>query len=202
MKNLCTKMLKVMVLAILCIVFVSGGIFGNDLKFRNVEWGMSIDEVKDNETAKFYTEFNKEHTYSIVYKTKINNYSTLLLYNFYENKLFYALYLFTEKHSNDNLYIKDYEELKRMLINKYGEPDTDEIEWSNDLYKDTPQDYGFSVSAGYHEYSAYWYDKNDVSISISLMGDNFKINHSIYYFYKPIWELVQKHEQENNVLDL
>ncbi len=60
-----------------------------------------------------------------------------------------AAHGFKEKHSNDNLYITDYNSLVSSLPGKYGEPKSQDALWSDKLFKDDPEDYGFAIAIGH-----------------------------------------------------
>ena len=85
--------------------------------FRNVNWGMSKEQVKKLETAVF---ISNEKTY-IMYSTTVNGFDCILMYIFTEdNKLSGARYSFEQKHTNNNSFIDDYTSLKSLLTTKYS----------------------------------------------------------------------------------
>ena len=142
----------------------------SDNGFRKSKWGESISTVKTNEKLEVIDESNS----LLAYKTKISGIETIVGYLFTEGKLTTGRYLITEKHSNKNDYINDYNNLKELLEKKYGKPEKEEKLWKNDLYKDDYSQWGFAVSLGHLLYYSTWETENS-EISIILSGENYEI---------------------------
>jgi hypothetical protein len=145
--------------------------------FRNSNWGDSPEKVRQSETTAI---FRAKSDDAILYFANLARFDTSLGYVFAGNKLVRSNYVIKEKHSNTNEYISDYEELKGLLIKKYGEPAEDEIFWFNNLYKGDNENYGLAVSIGHLAYFAKW-DVENTEIAILLNGDNYKISCMIEY---------------------
>ena len=148
--------------------------------FRNSNWGDSIDDVKKNEDLKLSAEIKDDNL--LVYSDgKIVNLDVTVIYGFNKNdELDNGFYNVNVTHTNNNLYIDDYEDIKESLSIKYGEPSYDDMEWNDDLYKGNPDDYGFAVSLGDLQYSSGW-KVNNTYITLTLKGDNNDIDLSLIY---------------------
>jgi hypothetical protein len=120
--------------------------------FRETTWGMSKEQVKATEDRKADYEENDV----LCYKVNIFGGNYYCFYSFLEDTLYNGGYIFTEEHTNKNLYIYDYEELKVIITKEYGKPTMDEINWKNDLYKDDKSEWGMAISIGDLEYWALW----------------------------------------------
>ena len=121
-------------LIILCILAVSTLIlFAKEAKydFRKTNWGMSKEQVKTTEDKKPDFEDNTMLSYEVTISEK----DFECAYLFLEDKLYGSGYLFSGEHTNKNLYIDDYEELKEILTKEYGKPKIDKVTWKNDLFK-------------------------------------------------------------------
>jgi len=121
-------------LIILCILAISILIlFAEEVKydFRKTNWGMSKEQVKVTEDKKP----NFEDNTMLSYKVTISEKDFECAYLFLEDKLYGSGYLFFGEHTNKNLYIDDYEELKEILTKEYGKPKIDKVTWKNDLFK-------------------------------------------------------------------
>jgi len=121
-------------LIILCILAVSTLIlFAKEAKydFRKTNWGMSKEQVKTTEDKKPDFEDNTMLSYEVTISEK----DFECAYLFLEDKLYGSGYLFFGEHTNKNLYIDDYEELKEILTKEYGKPKIDKVTWKNDLFK-------------------------------------------------------------------
>lgn len=121
-------------LIILCILAVSTLIlFAEEAKydFRKANWGMSKEQVKATEDKKPDFEDNTMLSYEVTISEK----DFECAYLFLEDKLYGSGYLFFGEHTNKNLYIDDYEELKEILTKEYGKPKIDKVTWKNGLFK-------------------------------------------------------------------
>ena len=121
-------------LIILCILAISTLIlFAEEVKydFRKTKWGMSKEQVKATENKKPDFEDNTKLSYEVTISEK----DFECAYLFLEDKLYGSGYLFSGEHTNKNLYIDDYEELKEILTKEYGKPKIDKATWKNDLFK-------------------------------------------------------------------
>jgi hypothetical protein len=146
--------------------------------FRHVRWGMRQVEVKaaENQSGTSLVESNGDVQH---YNCEIANLKCALLYTFVTDKLISAMYMVTEQHSNDNLYIADFEKLKKILTEKYGSPFEKDI-WSQDLYRNDPSHYGMAISVGHLTKGARWSTGRTV-VGLILRGDNFKISLAVSY---------------------
>lgn len=170
---------------------------GDSYDFRRVYWGMSKEQVKSTETEEIA--FEQQNILS--YKSTIISLDCLIGYIFTDNKLTRTKYLITEEHTNENSFISDFNTLKSALIEKYGEPATDEHYWLNDLYKDDYSDWGFAVSLGHHSYFATW-ETSNTRIYLGLMGDNYSIELGIEYVSIEFEDLEKKTIKNQNYNDL
>jgi len=167
----------------------------DDFNFRKTKWGFNRSQVKEAETATLIQDAS-EH---IAYKGNVANLNCLVVYHFQNNTLYMSSYQFTEEHSNRNDYINDYKKIKKLLTEKYGEPETDDVVWRNNLYKDDRQEWGLAVSIGHLVYMAKW-DTPNTEIALMLRGDNYSITHFVLYKSKGLKEQIEK-EQEKKELE-
>lgn len=145
--------------------------------FRNVKWGMTLEEVKKNENAEYFGGMENV----IMYKTKAMNMDATLVYQFNDKgQLCQAMYMLDKVYTNKNSYIEDYLLVKNDLISKYGNPTDDAVLWLNDLFKDDYQDWGLAVSVGHLRYQTKWYTDN-TEIDNLLTGNDYKIDLAISY---------------------
>ncbi len=147
--------------------------------FRNTVWGMTKDEVKQLETLE--TIFSEDEHSIFYYPTEIVNMDAIPCYAFDdEGKLYRGVYLFDVEHSNENLYIDDFDNVVEALTSKYGAPDSNKKNWKDDLYEDDPDDWGFAVSIGDLSFEASWKTDNTL-IWVTLNGDNYDLHVALYY---------------------
>jgi|AntAceMinimDraft_17_1070374.scaffolds.fasta_scaffold26500_2 hypothetical protein len=156
--------------------------------FRKTNWGMSVKQVKAIEDAKLGPAGDSELGYSGI---KIDGKDFICVYFFLEDKLYRSAYGLLGEHSNDNLYIDDYENLKEALTKKYGKPRFDKVTWRNDLFKDSRQDWGTAISMGHLEYFSSW-ETSTTDINLGLNGDNYEISLNFGYYSRELKEWADK----------
>lgn len=165
--------------------------------FRNAKWGFSKQQVKNSESSNFVDENDR----LIVYKGKIADLNSQIVFCFINDTLCSAVYMIDEKHSNSNDYITNFKSLKDLLTEKYGEPKLDKMVWKNSLLKDDAEEYGLAVSSGHLVYVADWQTEL-TDIRLSLSGDNFTSSLAIMYEsreYKNFAEQKEKEEKLNGL---
>ena len=162
-----------------------------DPDFRKINWGMPKDEVKKIETAKLQKESDKQ----LIYSTEVAGFKTTLIYLFYGDKLTRAAYIFMAEHSNNSLFIDDFKKTDDLLTKKYGTPTQKKLDWRNELYKDSPSDWGTAVAAGQLVYYSYWGGKKTY-IEHDLDGDNFEISHRLLYISQDLKDYEQKMKEK------
>jgi len=146
--------------------------------FRNVSWGMSMSEVKENETEVSLSEvkdglFNKD--------VKVDGIPFFLSYHFVDDKLYEATYQASEM-VNDNSYVNSFASLKSTLSEKYGQPVVDKTFWVNEnsTFKDNPTEYGYAVASGDLAFVTQW-EMPTTAITLTLAG--FKLENSLLIMY-------------------
>ncbi|MDF2512478.1 MAG: hypothetical protein K0S04_2344 [Herbinix sp.] len=150
--------------------------------FRKVKWGMTKEEVIDIEG----TSIIEQSEDYILYNVEVMGLDMYLAYYFNEkDQVCAATYMSKEKHTNQNDYILEYNQLIDALTEKYGEPYEDETIWKSDRYKGDSSYWGFAISAGDLVDYASW-DANNTNIKIIIDGDNFTIHIRIFYTSKTI----------------
>ena len=157
------------------------------------QWGMSKEQVIKLEGEAGQQE-KSQGLEGIGYKRRISNLDCNIYYVFAENKLTRGIYMFVEKHSNKNLYIDDYNEIKKALTDKYGKPKDDNIFWRNDLFKDDHSEWGLAISIGHLRYFTTW-EPPETEITLGLHGDNYEISLHVEYAgikFKELEEKVKK----------
>ena len=87
-----------------------------------------------------------------------------------------------------------------ILIEKYGEPKDDDINWLNDLYADDPSDYGLAISIGHLNLYCSW-EIGDTKIQMVLSGDNYKISHRLEYNNESLKKLAIEEQKKASKSD-
>jgi hypothetical protein len=148
--------------------------------FKKFHWGDSQETIEAVEgEPKTEDDMSAVDAHYVAYETTVAGKDALLAYYFCSDGLFQTRYILTESHSNEDLYIDDYEDVRTALTKKYGEPDFDFENWSNDSKKSYYADKkGDALSYGYLTYlTAYMLDRTTIYMDMS--ADNYKISTTI-----------------------
>jgi hypothetical protein len=176
------------------IVFIAGVGFA---QFRGVEWGAPKKEVKEAEGGEPIQKSDQGNTTALLYTDTVSGLDVFVLYIFYENQLARSMYSFINEHTNRNDFITDFNKINDLLVEKYKEPENDEINWKNDLYKDDKEDWGTALAIGHLRFYTSW-NLEEVQIEHVLGGDNREINHIIAYEHKKLAKKIEKSSKEKD----
>ena len=192
------KYFSILLIVLLILVISTLALFAKEVKydFRETTWGMSKEQVKETEDRKPDYEENAMLSYNV----NIFGGNYYCFYSFSEDKLCNGGYFFMEEHTDKNLYINDYMELKGIITKEYGKPIMDEIIWKNDLYKDEKSEWGTAISVGDLEYWALWETLN-TKIGLILDGVNYEISLILSYDSKELREWGNKFKEEKTTMD-
>jgi hypothetical protein len=147
--------------------------------FNNVHWGDGIQTVEDAIAGKPIT----KNESSIVYRQTLGTHPAILAFHFTDGKLSSAVYWISEDHSEPSAYLGDFDDLDKLLIDKYGKPYHSRMSWVNSLFQNDPSHYGIALAAGQMRKDSIW-DLKTMNITHAVYGDNFKVKHGIEYSSK------------------
>lgn len=146
-----------------------------DCDIRNAKFGDSKETVKRYEALNCLQEDNN----SLSYITDLSGEEAFLIYNFNNtDELYIVGYMITEVHTNYNIYISKYNEIKENIIQKYGSPETDERNRGS-LYSYC-SDEAQALQLGEVSYYTMW-NLERCKIELGLQKDNSKITFILRY---------------------
>ncbi len=151
--------------------------------FCFVRWDMTEDEVKalEGNSPQYSGKVSGSNAWYIGYDTTLMGNDVILAYYFGANGLYEAQYIWTETHSNANLYISDYNDVKTQLTKKYGRPLHDKENWDTTSHKSSYfEQKGEALSYGYLTYLTR-YSTRRTNISMHIDADNYDVSFIIYY---------------------
>jgi len=169
-----------------------------DFAFRNVKWGSAQKLAKAEEKSELIPEVSDDQI--LGYSGSVGGLKSLIAYVFVDDQLWKGTYIFSEKHSNRNKYLEDYSKIKNILIDKYGEPSDENVHWSNDLYAEDQSQYGFAVSMGHLSFYSTW-EIGETVISVTLTGDNYKIDHKVEYYNEHLRKIAAQQQKKQSSSD-
>lgn len=159
--------------------------------FRSVKWGMSRLEVRDAESGEFIGEPQDGW---FAFQTTVAGMDARVLYQFIDDELARGGIWFAETFSNRNKYLQNFRKVRSALIDKYGEPDRDETQWLDDLYRDDPSDWGMALATGDLVKQAEW-DLDGTNIVEVVQGQNFEITFFVRYTSDDHRSALQRQQQ-------
>jgi len=194
------RFIMVNTVLLLLSLFVSSDLISQETTqkndFRNSRWGMKKDKVLSTEKDKPLEASPYNYYFIALYTGKVADIKANYAYFFLDDVLVRAAYSFREEHFNANEYINEYNKLKEILTRKYGSPVKYGAFWHNDLYKNSPQDYGTAISIGHLAFQSDW-ETDRTLISLTLKGDNFEIRMDLHYASKLHKELIDKAKEKS-----
>ena len=144
--------------------------------FRNVKWGISVEQVKQTEKLRLLEE-GKE---SLKYDYTLIGMKCDILYHFKAGKLTSARYTIQQKHHDPALFNKDFVSLKKHLRLMYGAPATIQDNWKNDQFKSDESKWGFAASIGFLTRLVTW-RTGETKVALQMEGQNHEIFITIKY---------------------
>lgn len=173
---------RILVCILLVALFAAGYVLGADAPdFRNVRWGMTMEEVMAAETEVALIVVTGEP--ALAGNCTVAGRKARLYYQFSGSQLSEAFYAFEDTHTNSNLYIDDFTDMKELLTLKYGPPALDTAIWKHNLYRNRPDDWGLALISGDVKFRAEW-ETARTRVSLLLTGDNYKAFHFLTYLGK------------------
>ena len=119
------KKLAVILILLTCLILTT---FATEkiYDFRQINWGMSVEQVKLSEKGEIEYQKDKEGytEYKLTHKVKLGLYNYYCYYYFVEDKLYKCEYrdAYTILDSSGFIAITEYKRFKKSLIEKYGKP--------------------------------------------------------------------------------
>ena len=166
-----------------------------DYDFKKIIWGMLREQVTENETEKVLSDKDNHLVY---YGVEVANMNAYLYYFFANKQLVRTQYIFIDKHTNENLFIDDYNKLVAILTTKYGIPEYDRGIWSDNSYKKDKEDWGKAIKYGDVTFQAFW-ETDTTKILCDLSGDNYEIDLVIQYGSKRLGYLEAQEKEKENI---
>ncbi|MEM7007968.1 MAG: hypothetical protein AAF462_02420 [Thermodesulfobacteriota bacterium] len=144
--------------------------------FGKARWGMTREQVIQAEASNP----NWESPTSIGYSHNNNGHIAHTEYIFTANRLTMGQYLIVVPNSEEDRYLKEYENQKNLISRKFGSPKIHEENWLNSLYKDKPERHGFAVYIGHLSYKSKW-DTERTEVLLELKSNNYNMTLETHY---------------------
>jgi hypothetical protein len=155
--------------------------------FRKVPWGASRAQVRASEGR----EPDAEDHNALGYSVSVAGLAALALFIFVADTLVRAKYVISEPHADYALNVQDFSRLEELLTSKYGPAREKNEFWVNDLYQDSPLEFGMAVAAG-HMKRYYKWTIGETVVLLALTGDNYEVNVEVEYVSERFESLEQE----------
>ncbi len=146
------------------------------LERRSTDWGMSVQEVKDNELVQSSWDLQSpvlaDYEARIAYHTQIEGIEAALTYSFYENHLGQAKYVFEPQHEDPVEFVQDFKTVKNWIKQSYGEPTSVQEIWLDELYQYDSSLWGQAVMRGHLVMVAEWKNPGTDIVLVLDGGDD------------------------------
>ncbi len=163
-------------------------------KFDEMKWGLSKKQILEME-GKPLAQRKAQGLDIMDYQQKLINLDCAIEYIFAANKLTRTRFSFMTEYLNKNAYLEDYQKIKDALVQKFGRPLEESMDWRDTTYKDDFGAWGEAVSLGHLEMTSRWLTLQS-EISANLSGKNEEILLTVEYAGLPLKELASKNEEE------
>mgnify|MGYP006279006303 CR=1 FL=1 len=181
--------MKKILLTLIMVFLLTSVVGAEDYDFRKVNWGMSVEQVKENEKSQLL-DGNDE---TLMYRVDLNNNEYVLLYGFKNDKLYKTVYILDESFELGTTYVSEYNYFKKLLTEKYGNASGEGKVWIDDTYKDN-----IKLALYYKDliYKNKW-ENNKVEIDTVLSSSNDKIVIFLQYVSKEYKHLQEEQDKED-----
>jgi hypothetical protein len=143
---------------------------------RSTDWGMSVQEVKENEPIQFSWDLQSpvlsDYEQRVAYHTQIEGVEAALTYTFYEDHLGQAKYVFEPQHDDAVEYVQDFHTLKNWISQGYGLPTSVQEIWLEKLYQYDQNLWGQAIMRGHLVMVAEWKNPGTDIVLVLNGGDD------------------------------
>jgi hypothetical protein len=162
--------------------------------FEEMKWGLSKKEVLEME-GKPSAQQKVKGLDIMLYEQKVINMDCLIEYIFAANKLSRTKFSFSGDYLDKNDYLADYQKIKEALIQKFGKPVEENMNWRDSSLKDDFSSWGEAVSLGHLELNSRWQTPH-TEIMASLSGNSDAVALTVEYTGLELRELARKSQEE------
>ena len=163
-------------------------------KFDEMTWGLSKKQILEMEGRPLAQRRTKGLDV-MAYEQKLINLDCSIEYIFAANKLSRTRFSFTTEYLDKNAYLDDYQKIKKALVQKFGRPMEESMDWRDTTFKDDFEAWGEAVSLGHVELSSRWLTPQTEILAV-LGGKDEEIILTVEYSGLRLKELARKNEED------
>jgi hypothetical protein len=163
-------------------------------KFDELKWGMTKKQIVEMEGKP--SSLTRTKGLDVMrYQQKLINLDCSIEYIFAANKLSGLRFFFNTEYLDKNAYLDDYQKIKSALVQKFGQPLEESMNWRDTTFKDDIGAWGEAISLGHLEMSSRWLTPQTEIMAV-LNGQNEEILLAVEYAGLRLKELARKNEEE------
>jgi hypothetical protein len=163
-------------------------------KFEEMKWGLSKKQILEME-GKPLAQRKTKGLDIMGYQQKLINLDCSIEYVFAANKLTRTRFSFTTEYLDKNAYLEDYQKIKDALVQKFGRPLEEGMDWRDTTFKEDFGSWGEAISLGHLELKSRWLTTQTEILAV-LSGENEEILLTVEYSGLQLKELARKSEEE------
>ncbi|MDP8224873.1 MAG: hypothetical protein P9L99_16055 [Candidatus Lernaella stagnicola] len=164
--------------------------------FRSAVWGAKPEQVEHDE--RMLSLYHKSDN-QLVFHGKVVGFPAAVYFHFSSSGLDHGTILFLQKHVEAERYMEDHAAVRKLLIEKYGNPSSNAETWSGTNAKTKTKQLAEALAKGQVNIVTGW--KTDTSeIFLILGGKDGRISMRINYFSKDLYNFDVKREARPNEL--
>lgn len=161
--------------------------------FGEMEWGLSKKKLVELE-GRPADQKRVSGLEVMRYQQRVINMNCAIDYFFTANKLSRTRFSFENDNLDKNSYLQDYQKIKGALVQKFGRPLKEAMNWRDTSYKDDFSFWGEAVSLGHLELISRWLTPQ-TEITASLSGADEQILLTVEYTALQLKELAKKSDE-------
>jgi hypothetical protein len=164
-------------------------------KFGEMQWGVSKKHILEME-GKPHSQERVKGLDIMRYVQKVSSMDCAIEYIFTANKLSKTKFSFLNTYPEDkNAHLEDYRKIKNALVQKFGRPVEENMNWSDSSYRDDFSNWGEAITLGHLALSSLW-QTPQTEITASLGGSGEEINLVVEFAALQARELAKKSQEE------
>jgi hypothetical protein len=164
-------------------------------KFDEMHWGVSKKHILEMEGKPSSQERAKGQD-TMRYIQKVINMDCAIEYIFAANALKKTKFSFLNTYPGDkNAYLDDYRRIKDALVQKFGRPVEENMNWLDSSYRDDFSNWGEAITLGHLVLNSRWLTPR-TQIRASLGGADERVNLVVEYEALQTGELAKKSQED------
>lgn len=163
-------------------------------KFDEMKWGLSKKQILEME-GKPSAQRREKGLDIMGYQQKLINLDCSIEYMFAANKLTRIRFFFLTEYVDKNAYLEDYQKIKDALVQRFGRPLEELMDWRDTTLKEESRSWGEAIRLGHLEMRSRWLTSQSEILAL-LRGGNEEISLTVEYAGLRLKELARKNEDD------